>query len=195
MLELLKSWDADLFLALNGAHNSIFDFIMFWLSDKFIWIPLYLFFLYLLIKNYKWETIAVFLSILILITLSDQLSVHLFKEVFQRPRPCHEPDLFGMVHLINGKCGGQYGFISSHASNTFALAVFLIQFLGKRYRYFISGILIWAVLIGYSRIYLGVHYPGDVIVGAVLGSVLGLIISRIYIIGSVKFFKKNNAEL
>lgn len=189
MIETLIQLDTELFLALNGAHNSFFDFLMFWASNKFIWIPLYLFFLYLLFKNYKWESIGIFVSIIVLITLSDQLSVHLFKDVFQRLRPCHEPELQGVVHLINGKCGGQFGFISSHATNTFALAVFLIQFLGKRYRYFTTLILLWAVIIGYSRIYLGVHYPGDVIMGAAFGSLLGIIISNLYI--RIRHIKQN----
>ncbi|MCP4551802.1 MAG: phosphatase PAP2 family protein [Bacteroidetes bacterium] len=181
MIEALKQLDTELFLALNGAHNSFFDFLMYWISNKRIWIPLYLFLLYLLFKNYKWESIGIFVSIIVLITLSDQLSVHLFKDVFQRLRPCHEPELQSVVHLINGKCGGQFGFVSSHATNTFALAVFLIQFLGKRYRYFTPLVLLWAVIVGYSRIYLGVHYPGDVIVGAAFGALLGLVISLLYI--------------
>ncbi len=180
MIEILKNLDTDLFLALNGAHNSVFDFLMFWVSNKLIWIPLYLYFLYLLIKNYKWKTIGIFISVIVLIALADQLSVHLFKNVFQRLRPCHESQLEGLVHLVNGKCGGQFGFISSHATNTFALSVFLIQFLGKKYKYFTISILIWASLIAYSRIYLGVHYPGDVIVGAAFGSLLGIIIFYFY---------------
>jgi undecaprenyl-diphosphatase len=180
MIEILKHWDTELFLALNGTHNSVFDFLMFWASNKLIWIPLYLFFLYLIIKNYKWKTVGIFIAIIVLITLADQLSVHLFKNVFQRFRPCHEPQLEGLVHIVNGKCGGQFGFISSHATNTFALAVFLIQLLGKRYKYFTISILIWATVVAYSRIYLGVHYPGDVFVGAAFGSLLGILIFFFY---------------
>ncbi|PKP35587.1 MAG: phosphatase PAP2 family protein [Bacteroidetes bacterium HGW-Bacteroidetes-17] len=180
MIEAIKNLDTELFLAINGSHNSIFDFLMFWASNKLIWIPLYLFFLYLLIKNYKWKTVGIFLSVIVLIVLSDQGSVHLFKNVFLRLRPCHEPQLEGLVHLVHGKCGGQFGFISSHAANTFGLAVFLIQFLGKKYRYFTVLVLLWALIVSYSRIYLGVHYPGDVIFGAAFGSMLGFLVFFLY---------------
>jgi undecaprenyl-diphosphatase len=152
---------------------------MFWLSNKFFWIPLYLVFLYLIIKQYKKQSVLIILFLIALIVLSDQLSVHAFKNLFMRLRPCHEPNLAGLVHLVNGKCGGQFGFISSHACNHFALAVFLASLLGRRIRYFSLGILIWAGIIAYSRVYLGVHYPGDIIVGAIVGSGIGISFSYI----------------
>ena len=173
MLEQLKSIDTDLFLAINGAHSSFFDFLMFWASDKWIWIPLYIFFAYLLFKNYgKRVWILVFLAGFA-IALSDLSSTYLFKFVFQRPRPCHEPSLEGIIHLVNGHCGGKYGFISSHASNSFALATFLSLLLGKKIRFFTPLIIVWALLLSYSRVYLGVHYPGDVIVGSIWGAGIG----------------------
>jgi len=190
MIEALKNLDTEFFLAINGSHNSIFDFLMFWASNKLIWIPLYLFFLYLLIKNNKWKTVGIFLSIILLIVLSDQGSVLLFKNVFLRLRPCHEPQLEGLVHLVNGKCGGQFGFISSHASNSFALAIFLIQFLGKKYRFFTVLVLFWALMVAYSRVYLGVHYPGDVIVAAVFGNLLGFMISKVYFLVSPRLYRQ-----
>ena len=177
-LNMLNTWDTDLFLILNGAHNSFWDFIMFWASDKFIWIPVYALFLFLLWRKYYSKIWIVILFAALLIFLSDQISVHLFKDVFQRFRPCNDPALDGMVHLVNGKCGGSFGFYSSHASNIFAIAVFVISLLGKKNPWMILLILIWAGLIAYSRIYLGVHYPGDVIAGAMVGSLLGWMVAR-----------------
>jgi membrane-associated phospholipid phosphatase len=121
MLETLNNIDTEIFLAINGQYNSFWDFVMLWASNKFIWIPLYLLLLYFLIKNYKWKTLIILVFVAILITLSDQISLHLFKNIFQRLRPCHEPEIADMVHLVNNKCGGQFSFISSHAANTFTL--------------------------------------------------------------------------
>jgi undecaprenyl-diphosphatase len=178
LLNTLNSWDTELFLALNGANSSFWDLIMWWSSDKFIWIPVYLLFLFLLWKKYREKIWLIMVFTALLIFLSDQISVHLFKDVFQRLRPCHEPSLDGMIHLVDGKCGGQFGFYSSHASNIFAIAIFVISLLGKKNLWLIFLILLWAGLISYSRIYLGVHYPGDVIAGALVGSLLGWIIAR-----------------
>jgi len=177
-LNTLNNWDTDLFLALNGANNSFWDFIMWWASDKFIWIAVYLLFLFLLWRNYRSKIWVIIIFAALLIFLSDQISVHLFKDVFHRLRPCHEPALDGMVHLVNGKCGGQHGFYSSHASNIYALAVFMISLLRKKDPWIILPIIIWATLIAYSRIYLGVHYPSDVITGAIAGSILGWMVAR-----------------
>lgn len=189
MLEKLIHFDQEIFLALNGAHNSFFDFVMFWASDKFIWIPLYFFLLLLVFIKLRWKGFFVLLAIIALITLSDQASVHLFKDVFKRFRPCHEPLLEGMVHLVNGHCGGQYGFVSSHATNVFAIASFLSLFFRENYKYSTLALMFWASFVAYSRIYLGVHYPGDVLGGAILGAFIGIIVYKLYLWLTIKFSK------
>jgi undecaprenyl-diphosphatase len=174
IINTLNRWDTSLFLFLNGDHGDFWDFIMWWASDKFIWIPLYALFLFALWKQYKKNTWLIIVFVALLIFLSDQISVHFFKDVFQRLRPCHQPELDGMVHIVNNKCGGQYGFYSSHASNIFALATFVLSLMKRKNLFFTFLILLWAAVIAYSRVYLGVHYPGDVLAGALAGSILGL---------------------
>jgi len=175
MLEYLIKKDIDIFLILNGFHNDIFDFIMWWISNTIIWIPLYILIIYLIVKKHKQKGIIFIVLAGLLILLSDQGSLHLFKNVFHRLRPCHNPELEGLVHIVWGKCGGSYGFVSSHAANMFAVATYVFLILRKHYRYFTIGLLFWAALVSYSRIYLGVHYPADVFFGALLGVVCGTI--------------------
>ena len=179
MLETLNHWDTQLFLFLNGLNSPFMDRVMWFVSGKIQWLPLYLGILVLLVYRFRWKAVWILVGVAALITMSDQSSVHLFKNVFERLRPCHQEDIAGLIHLVNDYCGGRYGFVSSHASNTFAVAVFTGLFV--RNRYYWAGMLCWAGLVGYSRIYLGVHFPGDVVAGAVLGSLLAWGLYRILI--------------
>ena len=177
-METLLTWDKEIFLAINGWHSPFFDAVMFLFSCKLFWAPLYMLFIYLVFREYGKKGFLVTGIAVLLIVLSDQSSVELFKETFQRLRPCHNPDLSGIVHLVNNKCGGTYGFVSSHAANTFAGGAFIMFLIGKRYQWLWYVVIPWLLLVGYSRIYLGVHYPADVIAGAALGAFLGVIMSR-----------------
>jgi undecaprenyl-diphosphatase len=177
-MEWLLELDTRIFLSINGWHNASWDAIMWWISGKFTWWPFYLLILIYLGATRKLELLPMLLFIAIVITLTDQTSVHLFKNVFHRLRPCHEPLLEGIVHLVNDRCGGQYGFISSHAANAFGVTLLVISWVRKRW---VAAIMVaWALLIGYSRIYLGVHYPGDVIAGGLWGAVCGWFLGVCY---------------
>ncbi|MCX6295925.1 MAG: phosphatase PAP2 family protein [Bacteroidetes bacterium] len=179
IINTIKSIDTELFLFLNSKHNAFFDVVMFWASHRYFWIPLYIFFFYLAFRFFGKKVILVALATVLLIVLADQISVHAFKNVFLRYRPCHNLLLQAQVHLNDG-CGGTYGFISSHAANTFALAMFLSLLFKNKIKYFGLFIFIWAAFVSYSRIYNGVHYPADVAVGSILGMGIGIVVFKSY---------------
>lgn len=157
-------------LAINEWHTPWLDSVMVFLSAKLVWIPLYIAVLFLIYKRHGWNTgLWIFGAIILSVMLADTGSVHLFKNVVQRYRPCHHLSLKEVLHLPNG-CGGMYGFISSHAANHFALAVGWMFYLPRAKWWW----LVWAVLIALSRVYLGVHYFTDIIAGAIWGSSVAL---------------------
>jgi undecaprenyl-diphosphatase len=175
---MLENLDKQLFIFLNSANSPFWDTVMYIISAKLTWIPLYVAILICFGIRYKRKFIIILLFIILAVTLADQSSVHLFKNVFQRLRPCHDPSMDGMIHLVKGECGGLYGFVSSHASNSFNVAFLSLMFIRKRW--YTVSIIMWALIIGYSRIYLGVHYPGDVICGSFLGAFIGWGVYKLY---------------
>ena len=178
IVEILKDWDAQLLLTINGLHTVFLDSCMHYISNKYFWIPFYVLLLFFVIQKQGKVTWLILVFIALTIALSDQICLHFFKNVFLRYRPCHNAVLAPQLHLVDD-CGGMYGFISSHAANTFALSTFLVILLSKQIKW-ISLLFVWAFLVGYSRIYLGQHYPSDVAVGAVIGVAAAWLVSKLY---------------
>lgn len=193
MIDLLKDIDISIFLFFNSHHTPFMDSVMSTVANKFVWIPLYILLLFMVWRKKKNKTWLVVLFIALLIVLSDQISVHLFKETFQRYRPCHNLLLRNQVHLINGECGGLYGFVSSHAANVFAL----ITFLGLFFRKVSIALLLyfWACIVSYSRVYAGLHYPFDILGGILLGIFLGVIVWKFYIKAETKVIPSHNNRM
>lgn len=174
MLDKLLELDRELLLYLNSFHTPWLDPVMFWITKTLFWLPLYLFLLYLIIRNFKKDSWIAIVGIALAILWADQITAGLMKPFFERLRPSREPSLQGLVHLVDGYKGGLYGFASSHAANTAATALFFWLLFRDRYRW-IWILFVWAVVMTYTRIYLGVHYPGDILVGMIVG-IIGAIL-------------------
>ena len=184
--EAFTALDQRLFLALNGWHGPWFDALMDTITYKYTWIPLYLFLIVWAVRQHKVRVYPVLVTAIAAVGLADRLASGLLKPWVARPRPCHEPALSGLVHLVGG-CGGAYGFVSSHAATSFALAVVLSRLLGQKTP-LMHGLYLWALVYSYSRIYVGVHYPGDVIGGALVGLLAGTLLVWIYKMFSRKYY-------
>ena len=179
MIDQLIELDRELFLFLNGVHAPWLDPIMVLLSITLVSMPLYLFLFYHILKEYKIDSWAVLLGIGLTILLADQITSGLMKPFFARLRPSWEPTLQGLVHLVNGYKGGMFGFASSHAANTFGTAAFL-SLLFKNKKPWMLWLFLWAAVVSYTRIYLGVHYPGDILAGGAIGILCGWLSFKFY---------------
>lgn len=175
-MEALIELDREVLIYLNSFHASWLDPIMLFITKTFVWLPLYLFLLYLIILEYKKDFWIALIGIAITIALANSITSEVMKPYFERLRPSREPALEGLIHLVkeHGKFykGGMYGFASSHAANTFGTAMFFFL-LFRHTKQLLWLLFIWAAVMTYTRIYLGVHYPGDILVGGIIGILSG----------------------
>ena len=181
MLKRILHIDKQLFFEVNDCmKNDTFDMLMPMFRDKEFWIPLYILIIILIIRRYKLKALYVIGFAVLTLLLADQISAHIIKPLIARPRPCNDPVIGDLVNRLVD-CGSGYSFVSSHATNHFALAVFFIRIFDRpsiRY-YIVIPFLFWAGLISFAQVYVGVHYPLDVLMGGLLGALIGLGVSRL----------------
>lgn len=173
LIEYLSSFEDSLLLAINGAHNPVMDFLMWQYSAKWIWLPFYLFLLFMIIRRHTpVQILKICLCIFLIILITDQACAAWIRPLVERDRPSHSA-LGPLLHFVNDYKGGNYGFPSCHAANSGALAAFLCCVF--RGRIMPALLVAWALMMGYSRMYLGVHYPSDLLAGYFIGSSIGLL--------------------
>lgn len=179
-METLLYWDEQLFRLINiDWQAGVLDLVMPVLRNKLFWVPFYIVFAAWTTWRFRWKGFVLILFMGAAVAISDPVSSQLFKKNIQRLRPCRTSGLEESVHLLV-PCGGGYSFTSSHATNHFALAFFLIGTLGRVYRRIRWPLVLWASSIAYAQVYVGVHFPLDVLGGAVLGLTIGLLTAFVY---------------
>ena len=174
LIQQLNFYDTQFLLFLNGFHNSFFDGFMYTFTQTYVWIPFYLSVIYVILKSQKKQGLWIILSLILCIVIADQISSGFIKNTVQRLRPSHEPSLVGLIHSVNAYVGGMFGFTSSHAANTFSFA--LLSAIYFRNKNFSIAVISWSLMNCYTRMYLGVHYPLDIVGGLMVGFLTVLVI-------------------
>ena len=185
-MEHLIALDRELFFFLNRFHAGWLDTIIFYLTKTVVWIPLYAILLYLIIENFRKKSWIPILCVVLCLVCTDQISSSVMKPNIERVRPTHVPMFEGKVHTVNGYKGGKFSFPSSHAANSFGIAIFTFLLLRNAYRW-LGYMFLWAAVFSYTRIYLGVHYPGDIIAGALVGLFFGWLFYKLNLFLEQKF--------
>lgn len=194
MIQEYFNWDVQWFLYLNNLGEEKWDSFWLLITEKRTWIPLYILFLIVLYRKLGLKkTVLSGVCVALMILSADQFT-NLFKDGFQRLRPCHNPDIQGLFRAVGCEGRGKYGFTSAHASNHIAIAIFIGYVLRSYYKWLIYVLIIWALIIAYSRIYIGVHFTGDVLFGLIIGIISSIIFLKIYKL-LIKQFHLDDSEL
>ncbi len=182
IFQQIKDIDQALFYQINGVwHHPILDAVLPWTRHSNNWIPLYIGLLVWLIYQVGWKTLKWLLFALMNVGLTDQISSSVFKPYFHRLRPCNDPALFGKTRLLLEQCAGGFSFTSSHAANHFGIAMFIFMTWGITQKKYTRFFFVWAGIIAFAQIYVGVHYPLDIVGGTIIGLISGFTMAKAYL--------------
>lgn len=192
-MEQLIELDHQLFIWLNNLGSKNWDWLWLLITDKWSAIPLYAFLLFLIFKKFGWKvSLLILVFITLLITATDQLG-NISKDFFGRLRPCRQEGVMEFTRFVAKRCGS-HGFFSAHAANSMGVAVFLVSLFKRKYSKYIYLLIGWALLVAYSRVYVGVHYPGDILAGILIGVLFGFLFYKLYTYIQTKIFKTRHEQ-
>ena len=189
LLRTLSELDRAIVSLSERVSYPVVDELMFWITNKYPWFPLYFLLIVAIVAKYRTRGLLMCLGMVLAVGSSDHITSGLMKPFFARLRPCQVPEWQTVVHLVTG-CGGRYGFASSHASTTFALATTAWLML-RAWNPWFRAAFVWSALVAYSRVYVGVHYPFDIVVGAIVGVLVGWLVYQLYLWGTPRIFRAN----